>query len=65
MAYILNIETSTTSCSVSISENGRLIGLKEDNSLEYSHAERLHVNIDELLKIIGSIQKTIRTKITN
>ena len=50
MIYILNIETSTTNCSVSLSENGRLIGLKEDNSLEYSHAERLHVYIDELLK---------------
>ena len=50
MAYILNIETSTTNCSVSISKNGLLIGLKEDNSLQYSHAERLHVYIDELLK---------------
>tara|TARA_B110000259_G_scaffold36054_1_gene40541 strand:- start:10772 stop:11449 length:678 start_codon:yes stop_codon:yes gene_type:complete len=50
MAYILNIETSTTNCSVSISENGHLIGLKEDNSLQYSHAERLHVYIDEVLK---------------
>ena len=50
MAYILNIETSTTNCSVALSQNGRLIGLKEDNSLQYSHAERLHVYIDELLK---------------
>ena len=50
MAYILNIETSTTNCSVSISKNGLLIGLKEDNSLQFSHAERLHVYIDELLK---------------
>ena len=57
MAYILNIETSTTNCSVSISENGRLIGLKEDNSLEYSHAERLHVYIDELLKT-ANVSKT-------
>ncbi len=50
LIYILNIETSTTNCSVSLSENGLLIGLKEDNSLQYSHAERLHVYIDELLK---------------
>ena len=50
MIYILNIETSTTNCSVSLSENGHLIGLKEDNSLQYSHAERLHVYIDEVLK---------------
>ena len=51
MAYILNIETSTTNCSVALSKNGTVVGLKEDNSLEYSHAERLHVYIDEVLKI--------------
>tara|TARA_B110000967_G_scaffold157920_1_gene163163 strand:+ start:1879 stop:2550 length:672 start_codon:yes stop_codon:yes gene_type:complete len=50
MAYILNIETSTTNCSVALSKNGAVIGFKEDNSLEYSHAERLHVYIDEVLK---------------
>jgi tRNA threonylcarbamoyladenosine biosynthesis protein TsaB len=50
MAYILNIETSTTNCSVALSKNGKVIGLKEDNSLEYSHAERLHIYIDEVLK---------------
>ena len=50
MAYILNIETSTTNCSVALSKNGIVIGLKEDNSMEYSHAERLHVYIDEVLK---------------
>ena len=57
MAYILNIETSTTNCSVSISKNGLLIGLKEDNSLQYSHAERLHVYIDELLQT-AKVSKT-------
>ena len=50
MAYILNIETSTTNCSVALSKNGEVIALKEVNSLEYSHAERLHVYIDEVLK---------------
>ena len=50
MAYILNIETSTTNCSVALSKNGKVIGLKEDNSLDYSHAERLHIYIDEVLK---------------
>tara|TARA_B110000971_G_scaffold122278_2_gene125169 strand:- start:6957 stop:7643 length:687 start_codon:yes stop_codon:yes gene_type:complete len=57
LIYILNIETSTTNCSVSLSENGRLIGLKEDNSLQYSHAERLHVYIDELLQT-ANVSKT-------
>ncbi len=50
MAYILNIETSTTNCSVALSQNGRVIGYKEDNSSAYSHAERLHVYIDDVLK---------------
>ena len=51
MAYILNIETSTTNCSVALSQNGIVVGIKEDNNLEYSHAERLHVYIDEVLKV--------------
>jgi tRNA threonylcarbamoyladenosine biosynthesis protein TsaB len=50
MSYILNIETSTTNCSVALSKDGVVIGFKEDNSLQYSHAERLHVYIDEVLK---------------
>ena len=50
MTYILNIDTSTTNCSVALSKNGKVIGLKEDNSLEYSHAERLHIYIDEVLE---------------
>ncbi|MGB0185713.1 MAG: tRNA (adenosine(37)-N6)-threonylcarbamoyltransferase complex dimerization subunit type 1 TsaB [Flavobacteriaceae bacterium] len=49
MANILNIETSTTNCSVALSVNGEHIVLKEDNSSNYSHAERLHVYIDEVL----------------
>ena len=50
MAYILNIETATTNCSVSLSKDGETLVLKEDNSLNYSHAESLHVFIDEVLK---------------
>jgi tRNA threonylcarbamoyladenosine biosynthesis protein TsaB len=48
--FILNIETATTNCSVSISKNGNTIVLKEDNDKSYSHAERLHVYIDQALK---------------
>lgn len=48
--YILNIETATTNCSVSLSKDGELIVLKEDNDKSYSHAERLHVYIDNVLK---------------
>ncbi|WP_152973291.1 tRNA (adenosine(37)-N6)-threonylcarbamoyltransferase complex dimerization subunit type 1 TsaB [Lacinutrix mariniflava] len=50
MMYILSIETSTTNCSVSLSKNGETLLLKEDYSNNYSHAERLHVFIDETLR---------------
>ncbi len=48
--YILNIETATTNCSVSLSQDGETIVLKEDYDKNYSHAERLHIYIDEVLK---------------
>lgn len=50
MAFILNIETATTNCSVSLSKHGETLVLKEDYNNNYSHAERLHVYIDEVLK---------------
>ena len=50
MAYILNIETTTTNCSVSLSFEGETLVLKEDYNNNYSHAERLHLYIDAVLK---------------
>ncbi|WP_411894313.1 tRNA (adenosine(37)-N6)-threonylcarbamoyltransferase complex dimerization subunit type 1 TsaB [Winogradskyella sp. A2] len=50
MALLLNIETATTNCSVSLSKDGETLVLKEDNSLGYSHAETLHLFIDEVFK---------------
>ncbi|MEY8849833.1 tRNA (adenosine(37)-N6)-threonylcarbamoyltransferase complex dimerization subunit type 1 TsaB [Psychroserpens sp. XS_ASV72] len=50
MAIILSIETSTTNCSVSLSKEGEILVLKEDNNVNYSHAESLHVFIDEVIK---------------
>ncbi|MFT5762536.1 MAG: tRNA threonylcarbamoyladenosine biosynthesis protein TsaB [Polaribacter sp.] len=50
MAYILNIETSTKNCSVSISKNGELVAIKELNNGNYSHAEVLHPFINDVLK---------------
>ncbi|MFI1771862.1 tRNA (adenosine(37)-N6)-threonylcarbamoyltransferase complex dimerization subunit type 1 TsaB [Thalassobellus citreus] len=47
---ILSIETATTNCSVSLSKDGETIVLKEDYDKGYSHAERLHVYIDDILK---------------
>jgi tRNA threonylcarbamoyladenosine biosynthesis protein TsaB len=49
MVFILNIETSTKNCSVSISKDGETLLCKEIAELGYSHAEKLHVFIEELL----------------
>jgi tRNA threonylcarbamoyladenosine biosynthesis protein TsaB len=53
MALILSLETATTNCSVALSNNGKTISFKEDNDKGYSHAERLHVYIDTVLKEAG------------
>lgn len=50
MTYILNLETATKNCSVSISQDGKTILCKEMAELGYSHAEKLHVFIEECLK---------------
>ncbi|MBA3986077.1 MAG: tRNA (adenosine(37)-N6)-threonylcarbamoyltransferase complex dimerization subunit type 1 TsaB, partial [Flavobacteriales bacterium] len=50
MAIVLCIETSTTNCSVSVIVDGKIVALKEDNENSYSHAERLHIYIEEVLK---------------
>jgi tRNA threonylcarbamoyladenosine biosynthesis protein TsaB len=50
LAYILNIETATKNCSVSLAKNGETILCKEIAELGYSHAEKLHVFIEEILK---------------
>ncbi len=50
MALILNIETSTKNCSVGLSQDGKNIAIKEVNDGNYSHAEKLHVFIEEILK---------------
>ena len=49
MAIILNIETATKNCSVSIAKNGEVIALKELNNGNYSHAEVLHPFILDVL----------------
>ncbi|HEX9601070.1 MAG TPA: tRNA (adenosine(37)-N6)-threonylcarbamoyltransferase complex dimerization subunit type 1 TsaB, partial [Mariniflexile sp.] len=59
MALILNIETATTNCSVSLSKEGKTLFLKEDNSKNYSHAESLHVFIDAVLKDAGITSKAL------
>jgi len=56
MATILCIETSTTNCSVAISINGKTVAIKEENNKQYSHAEKLHLFIEDVLNN-ANIQK--------
>lgn len=50
MTYILNIETATKNCSVSLAKNGETILCREVAEQGYSHAEKLHVFIEEILR---------------
>ncbi|MCM4158376.1 tRNA (adenosine(37)-N6)-threonylcarbamoyltransferase complex dimerization subunit type 1 TsaB [Antarcticibacterium flavum] len=50
MHTILCLETASTNCSVAIGREGEILGLKEDYSKNFSHAERLHIFIEEILK---------------
>ncbi len=49
MAYILNIETATKNCSVSLGKDERIIDVVEYAGESYSHAEKLHVFIERIL----------------
>lgn len=49
MAIILNLETATKNCSVALAKEGALIASKEIAEQHFSHAEKLHVFIEELL----------------
>ncbi|KAA5538338.1 tRNA (adenosine(37)-N6)-threonylcarbamoyltransferase complex dimerization subunit type 1 TsaB [Paenimyroides baculatum] len=49
MIYILNIETATKNCSVSLSKNGQTFAIKEVSEEQFSHAEKLHLFIKEVL----------------
>ncbi len=47
MALILNIETATTVCSVSLAKDGHLLAFKEQNG-NYSHSENLTLFIQDI-----------------
>ena len=49
LAYILNIETATKNCSVSLAKDGKIVAIKELNEGGFSHAEKLHQFISEVL----------------
>ena len=49
MSYILNIESSSTNCSISLTKDGKLLSLKEKNDEKYSHSTKLHSYVNEVL----------------
>ena len=58
MALILNIESSTTVCSVSLSQDGDLLAMREVND-GYSHAEKLAVFVQEVIDESGVTTKEL------
>lgn len=59
MAYILNLETATRNCSVSLANEGKTIALKEYAGEGYAHAEKLHVFIQDVLAEAGMAYKDL------
>ncbi len=53
MSYIINIETATKNCSVSLANEGKTLLHHEIAELGYSHAEKLHVFIGSLIQEAG------------
>jgi len=49
MAILLNLETATTNCSVTVARDGKTVAVREHNSASYSHSEQLHNFIREAL----------------
>ncbi|MDG2108608.1 MAG: tRNA (adenosine(37)-N6)-threonylcarbamoyltransferase complex dimerization subunit type 1 TsaB [Flavobacteriaceae bacterium] len=50
MAYILHIETSTKQCSVALAYKGKPLSSRVLNSESFSHNEKLHLFISEVLE---------------
>jgi tRNA threonylcarbamoyladenosine biosynthesis protein TsaB len=59
LSYILNIETATKNCSVALAKEGKTVLCKEIAEEGYSHAERLHVFIEEILQETGVTTKDL------
>ncbi|QTD36575.1 tRNA (adenosine(37)-N6)-threonylcarbamoyltransferase complex dimerization subunit type 1 TsaB [Polaribacter batillariae] len=59
MAIILNIETATKNCSVSLAKDGIILAIKELNNGNYSHAEVLHPFIKDILQEANILKSKI------
>ncbi|SHJ59933.1 tRNA (adenosine(37)-N6)-threonylcarbamoyltransferase complex dimerization subunit type 1 TsaB [Pseudozobellia thermophila] len=53
MATLLNLETATTNCSVSVARDGELLAIKEHDTPNYSHSEQLHIFIEDVIEEAG------------
>ncbi|WP_353086899.1 tRNA (adenosine(37)-N6)-threonylcarbamoyltransferase complex dimerization subunit type 1 TsaB [Flavobacterium sp.] len=53
MALLLCLETATRNCSVALAREGQVISLREKAEEGYTHAEKLHVFIEEVLQEAG------------
>ncbi len=49
MAYILSLDTTTKVCSVALSKDENVIAVAESRDLDYTHAEKLNVFIQEVV----------------
>ncbi|AFJ90523.1 tRNA (adenosine(37)-N6)-threonylcarbamoyltransferase complex dimerization subunit type 1 TsaB [Blattabacterium sp. (Blaberus giganteus)] len=61
MSLILNLETSTKNCSVSIAKNGVCLTSVEECSKEYFHSKKLHTFIEYAIKISGIHIKDLKS----
>ncbi|UCE93590.1 MAG: tRNA (adenosine(37)-N6)-threonylcarbamoyltransferase complex dimerization subunit type 1 TsaB [Flavobacteriaceae bacterium] len=59
MATILNIETATKNCSVSLSKGENILAIKEINEGKFSHSEKLHSFITDVIDSAGMSMKDL------
>ncbi|MCC7502465.1 MAG: tRNA (adenosine(37)-N6)-threonylcarbamoyltransferase complex dimerization subunit type 1 TsaB [Flavobacteriales bacterium] len=53
MAIILSLDTATKRCSVVLADGARVLAFREEESERHTHAERLNVFIEEVLREAG------------
>ncbi len=59
MALVLAFDTATKHCAVVLAENGRPIAQRIDDADRFSHAEKLNVFIDEVMREAGKELKEL------
>ena len=50
MALLLSFDTATKHCAVALSDDGRLLAQRVEDAERFSHAEKLNVFIDEVMR---------------